>query len=240
MPAALVTGGAKRLGRAIVLSLAEAGYDIALHYRSSHRDAESAADAVYTLGRTCQLFRCDFNDQKNVDTLIPRVAEVFPDCRVLINSASIFERASLVKTDSDQFDRHVQINLKVPVFLTQAFARYFGHGHVINMLDTKVARTVTHYFVYTLTKKALADFTKMAARELGPDIRVNGVSPGIILPSLYHSDLDHQRMAKRLPLKRKGEPDHIVNAIRFLLQNDYITGANLFVDGGEHLDPIGD
>ena len=232
---ALITGGAKRIGRAIALSLAGKEYNIALHYRTSQQDAESAASDIRSKGVECELFQCDLSDSDKVATLIPRVFERCPDCSLLVNNASVFQRARLMETDEALFDRHFNTNLKAPFFLSRDFARLCRKGHIINILDTKISRTLVEYFAYTLTKKALFEFTRMAAKELGPSIRVNGVSPGLILPSADLGPEDFEKMGDRVPLKTTGNPASIVSAVHFLIDNTFITGECIFVDGGEHL-----
>jgi len=232
---AIVTGGAKRLGSAIAIALAEKGYDIALHYHSSQPSAVDVQQHIESLGKKCQLFTCNFNDMKQVAQLIPQIAAVFPDCEVLINSASIFERVRLMETDEDIFDRHFTINFKTPFFLSRDFARYFKKGHIINILDTKISKPLIEYFTYTLSKKTLFEFTKMAAKELAPAIRVNGICPGLILPPPGEDEVYLDEKSRNIPLKRKGSIENVTSAIYFLLENPFITGEWIFVDGGEHL-----
>jgi len=233
--AALITGGAKRVGKAIALSLAEMGYDIALHYRSSKAGAEGAARTIQEKGVTCRLFRADLGDGKDVAGLVPAVCDAFPDLCLLVNNASIFERARLMDTETDLFDRHFSINYRAPFFLSKDFASRCEAGHIINLLDTKISGNPTAYFAYTLTKKGLAEFTLMAARELGPRIRVNGIAPGLILPSFGMSQVEFERLGEHIPLRETGDPVRIVQAVRFLVENPFVTGEILYVDGGEHL-----
>lgn len=232
---ALVTGGARRIGRSIALSLAEKGYRIALHYRSSLKEAKEVARNIEHKGMECHLFSCDFNDMVDVLKLIPKVFERLPDCNLLINNASQFERARLMDTDLDLFDRHFNVNFKAPFLLSRDFARHCKEGQIINILDTKISRTPIEYFIYTLSKKSLFEFTKLAAKELGPRIRVNAVSPGLILPSALQSREDFEKMGARVPLRRKGDMENVVSAIHFFIENSFITGECIFVDGGEHL-----
>ena len=233
--AALVTGGARRIGRALVLSLAERGHDIALHYGNSEEDAQIVAEKIDNVGRKCHLFKSDFEKKEEVFALIPAVFEIFPDCNLLINNASIFEHASLMETDEQLYDRHFNINLKAPFFLSRDFARHCQEGQIINILDSKITQNVTDYFAYTLTKKVLLEFTRMAARELGPNIRVNGVCPGRILPPAGKDDVYLDQMSKALPLQRRGDLESITSAVSFLTEQRFITGEWIFVDGGEHL-----
>lgn len=231
----LITGAAKRIGRAIALHLAECGHDIALHYHRSKTEAEATAADIRQAGVQCTLFPCDLGDAAAVGRLIGDVYEQCPALDVLINNASIFERAHLKETDDTLLDRHWAVNFRTPFVLIRDFARIVGHGNVINLLDTKITQNHTPYCVYSITKKALLDLTQLAAAELGPEIRVNGVGPGLILPSADLSNADFQRMAEKLPLKRAGHPDKIVQAVSFFLDHDYITGESLMIDGGEHL-----
>ena len=232
---ALVTGGAKRIGKAIGLFLADKGFNIALHYVSSRAAAERTAAEIEKKGVGCQLFPSNFEDAEEVRFLIPDVFERFPDCNLLINNASIFERARFLDTNEDLFDRHFSINFRTPFYLSQGFARHCTEGHIINILDTKISRSLIEYFAYTLTKKALFEFTLMAAKELGPRIRVNGVCPGLILPSSGMREETFQSLGRRLPLQRTGSPACVVAAIDFLIANPFVTGEWIFVDGGEHL-----
>ena len=233
--AALVTGGARRIGGAIARALAQDGYDIALHYRTSAESAEGTAEEIEGMGRRCRLFRCNLDRHDEMTGLIPGVREQFPHLNVLINNASIFEPGTLAGTGRDLFERHFNINFKAPFFLTQAFAEGCDHGQIINILDTRVSRSDQHHAAYTLSKKALLELTRMAARELGPAIRVNGVSPGMILPPPGGAVDELERRSAGLPLKRIGNTANLVAAVRFLLENPFITGECIYVDGGEHL-----
>jgi len=232
---ALITGGAKRIGRAIVLLLAQKGYRIALHCHHSLAEAESLAEAIRKENGECHIFAADLNNGAEAGRLIPHVFACFPDVCVLINNASIFERSRMMETNRDLFDRHFNINFKAPFFLSQEFARRCDQGHIINMLDTKIARTVIEYFAYTLTKKTLFEFTRMAAKELAPRIRVNAVCPGLILPPPGEDEDYLIRCGESIPMRRKGSLENVAAAVSYLLDNDFVTGECLFADGGEHL-----
>lgn len=232
---ALVTGAALRLGRAIALGLAEKGYDLILHYNRSAAAAEDLADEIEQMGRSCQLFGLDFLQTDQIGAWMQQVLQQCPSCNLLVNSASIFEPAPFLTTEPEFFDRHLAVNLKAPFFLSQAFARHSQARHIINILDTKISTTATDYFVYTLTKKALFEFTRMAARELGPRIRVNGIGPGLILPPPGKDDAYLAEKARAIPLQQYGNPDQVVATLFFLLENKFITGECIFVDGGEHI-----
>lgn len=230
-----ITGGAKRVGKAIALALAEHGHSIALHYNSSKDAADQTANKIRSKGVECNLFSYDLMDTKNLNNLISDVFLTCPDCNVLINNASIFERHSFLDSNEDIFDNNFDLHVKTPFFLSQSFANKCDVGLIINMLDTKVHRTVTEYFVYTLSKKTFFEFTKMAAKTLAPNIRVNGIAPGYILPPIDGSEPDEVRVQKSIPLQMLGNPDLIANTVLYLLNNPFITGECITVDGGEKL-----
>ena len=232
---AIITGGAKLLGAAMAVALANEGWDIALHYNTSSEEAASLSKRIEALGKSCKRFQADFNRMKDVRALLPSVLAEMQDVDVLINSVSIFGRARMVETTEDIFDSHFQVNLKAPFFLSQAFAAHCGKGHIINLLDTRIAKNTVQYFAYGLTKKALLAFTEMAAVELGPSIRVNAVAPGLILPSAGTNSGTFENMGKKIPAHATGHPDDIVSAVLFLLKSRFITGECIFVDGGEKL-----
>lgn len=234
-PAALVTGAAKRLGRSIAMALARDGYDVAVHYNRSAESAEQLAEEIRRLGRRCETFGCDLSDTPAVERLAGQVREAFDGWCVLVNNASLFERASLADTDESLFDRLVSVNLKAPLFLLKQFAALCRRGQIVNLLDTKVSDELTSHLVYVVTKKALRDLTRLTAKALAPDIRVNGVCPGLILPPPGADDGYLDKLASRVPLRRPGRPEDVVSAVLYLLHSDYVTGECIFVDGGEHL-----
>jgi pteridine reductase len=233
--AVLITGGAKRVGAVMALYFAKQGYDIALHYNRSKSDAVKLQKQIKKLGVACELFSLDLQQTKNIPALMAKVKKSMPHCMALINNASVFERREFMKTDEALFDHQLDINFKAPVFLTQAFAKTFGRGTVINLLDTYITTATDSHFAYLLSKKAFAAFTGIAAKTLGPKIRVNGVCPSIMLPS---NELDWAYMRKKekeLPLKAIPTPEEVVEAAYWLCENKNITGQLLFVDGGQHL-----
>lgn len=232
---ALVTGGAKRIGGEICRALAQAGYALALHYGRSGAQAEQASRAICKDGGVCATFAYDLADARAAEKLVPRVVKEFGRLDVLINSASIFEKSSLTGGSLDIWDRHFAVNLKAPYILMRSFARQVKQGNIVNVLDTHIVRNKTSYAAYLLSKKALAELTKMAAVEFAPRIRVNAVAPGLILPPVSKKTDYLDRLAKHVPLCRKGDPAHIAHAVLFLLENDYVTGQVIFEDGGEHL-----
>lgn len=233
--AALITGGGKRLGREMALALAGMGYDIALHYNISEKGAGKTSDDILATGRKCEAFKADLSDINCIKTLTARVFGVFPYCSLLINNASIFEDISFMEVTEESFDREFNLNFKSPFFLSQEFSRRKSARLIVNMLDTRVSRIEEDHFVYNLSKRALRDFTLMAARTLGPRIRVNGICPGPILPPPGKDSKYLRRMARNTPLGKPGHPDYVITALKYILENGYVTGECLYVDGGQHL-----
>ncbi len=233
--AAIVTGGAIRIGREIALSLAEEGYAIALHYHGSKKEATETAKEIEAKGVKCALFNADLSDSKSYQTLIEKTFKTFPQCNLLVNNASIFERGKFLATDETLFDRHMDINFKAPFFLTQHFAKRAKKGQVITMLDTKITKTTGTYFAYLLSKKALAEFTRMAAKSLAPHIRVNGIALGATDISRDLTPQYRKQLLARNPLRALVSLEQITEVIRFLIHSEGITGQWIFLDGGEQL-----
>jgi pteridine reductase len=234
---ALITGAGVRVGRAIALGLAEQGADIAAHYNSSRAQAEEVVTRIRSLGRRAVALQADVGDIAQVSALFPRATEELGPVDILVNSASIFQRGTLESTTVEDWDRHLDINLRAPFFLCQAFRAQLPagkRGHIINIADWRVARPGTQYMAYTLSKSALVTLTLSLALGLAPDIQVNALAPGAILPP-PEDDGYFQRLAERLPLRRTGSPQDIVDAVLYLLRSDFVTGEVLRVTGGEHL-----
>lgn len=233
--AALITGGAKRIGAVLATSLAAEGYDIALHYHTSQKEAEAVQKDIEALGVACALFPHDLMDTAGLDALVLRVKETFSHLNTLINNASVFERATLLESDVALFDRQHTINLKAPIFLTQAFAKHIGTGCVINMIDSNIAHFGTSHFMYLLSKKSLAEFTRMSARALGANIRVNAICPGAVIPSNENDQEYETRLQAKLPLARLPNVEDICAAVSWLLTQPNITGQLIYTDSGQHL-----
>ena len=233
--AALVTGGAKRIGKEICLRLAELGYDIVLTYLSSVVEAEALAEEITLMGQSCSIKRCDLTVSRDIPILMEEIFQEFPQLNLVVNNASQFERCTLADTTLEDLDKNLSLHLKTPFMIVQKFAQQCNHGQVINILDTRITKNRTAYFAYLISKKSLADFTLLAASELAPNIRVNGIAPGLILAPDGEDSAYLDRLATKIPAKRKGSVRDIVNTVEFLVKNDYITGQILFNDGGEHL-----
>ena len=234
-PGVIITGGARRVGAALARYFAEHGFDIALHYHRSETEAGSLKAEIEKKGAACALFSHDLADTGGLAALMTRIHAQMPHCAALINNASIFERAEFMDTDEALFDRQFDINFKAPFFLTQAFAKTFGKGCVVNMLDSNIVRTQGSHFAYLLSKKTLAEFTAMAARALGPDVRVNGVCLGAIISSGQNDTSYEEKMASLIPMKRHPAPNEVAEAVRWLVEQPAITGQLIYVDGGMHV-----
>ena len=232
---ALITGGAKRIGKAICIELAEQGYNIALHYNTSKKEADETQLYIKSLGVKCSLFKCNLSNPDDYFELLPTVIKVFPDLQILVNNASIFNDRKFFDVNFEYFNKDFGINFIAPFFLTQHFAKLLGKGLIINMLDTRINKTSSYHFVYNLAKQSLFHFTKMAAKELGPSIRINGICPGPILPPPDKDEKYLSDLAEIIPLKKVGSPKNITLAVKYLIENDFVTGESLFVDGGNHL-----
>jgi len=233
--AALITGGSKRIGRSISIELAGLGYDIALHYNLSHNEAVKTKKEIQKLGARCEVFKSDLSKNSGVTSLIKRVLKKFPNLSILINNASIFEEISFHDVTEKDFDNEFNINFKSPFFLSQHFSKNISDGMIINMLDARISKIHNAHFVYNLSKKSLHSLTLMLAKELGPNIRVNAICPGPILPAAGEDGKKLKKIALKTPLKKVGDTSYINDAVRYLVTNTYITGEVLFVDGGQHL-----
>ncbi len=236
---ALITGGAVRLGKVFCTTLANAGYDLAIHYNSSSEQAAATAKEFRETGVNCETFQFDFSEKNDVSDLITNVRKQFPDLNVLINSASVYDQATMMETPEHILERQFKVNFQTPYLLTQAFAEHCKSGNVINIIDNKIAFNQYQYSAYVLSKKSLAEFTRLAAVELAPDIRVNGIAPGVILPASVRDQNYIDWRIEGIPLKQQGQTDNISQALLYLLTNDFVCGQILFVDGGESLTNTG-
>ncbi len=235
---ALVTGAGVRIGRAIALGLAAEGVRVIVHYHSSSAQAQSVVDEIQALGSEALAVQADLRETARLAPLVEAGLARFGHLDILVNSAAIFERGTILSTDQENWARHMDINLKAPFFLCQAFARNLQpgqRGHIVNIADWRAERPGTQYMAYTLAKSALVALTRSLALALGPDVQVNALAPGAILPPPDDADRYFERLAERLPLKRTGSPDEIVAAVLYLLRSDFVTGELLHVTGGEHL-----
>lgn len=236
---AIVTGGAVRLGRAIAIAIAEQGCDVILHYGNSETAAKETADEISALGVRCLTVQADFRDPVTAARgLFDAALAEFARVDFLINSAAIFEPSTLNDLDEDHWDRHFAVNLKAPAFLAREFdqrRKTAVRGHIINIADWRAQRPVPGHLAYTLTKSGLVSLTKILAQELGPDVQVNAVAPGSILPPPDADASYLDQLADRNPLKRTGNVKDITDAVLYLLRSDFVNGEVLHITGGEQL-----
>jgi pteridine reductase len=237
--AAIVTGGAVRVGRGLSLALAASGARVLVHYSGSDTQARSTVEEIRSHGGEADCVAADFG---NPDAAAPAVLEAainaFGRADILINSAAIFEPGTLASTTEVAWDRHFAINLKAPFFLSREFAARRVQDQaacIVNVVDWRGLRPKPGHLAYTLTKSALVTLTQILAQELAPAIRVNAVAPGAILPPAGAGPDYLRRLAEQIPLHRSGSVSDVTSAVLFLLQSDFVTGEILFVTGGEHL-----
>ena len=236
---ALVTGGGIRLGRAYALALAREGVNLAIHYNRSAAPAEETAELARAEGVEAITVPADFNDPAAVDTVFPQILDHFEAVDILLNNAAIYLRGNGMATDREKWESQFRINLQTPFLLIQAFARQLPKGRpgrILNIADAQILQHRPDHFAYRLTKLALVEMTRMFALELAPDITVNALAPGIMLPLADREDVDLEAYAEEyVPLKRTGSPEIAVENALHLIKSDFTTGAFLRVDGGQYL-----
>jgi pteridine reductase len=233
----LITGAAVRIGRALALAVAARGARVIIHYNTSLAPAETLVREIQDADGEAIAVQADLRDIAHLPAIVDAGVRAFGSVDVLINSASIFMPGGLGDTTEAQWDDHFDINLKAPFFLCQTFAaRLDGHkGHIINLADWRALRPGKGYMAYTLTKAALVTMTQSLALALAPDVQVNAIAPGAILPPPGEGDDYFDRLIPRIPAGRAGSPKDIVRAVLFLLDSDFVTGDVIHVTGGEHL-----
>jgi NAD(P)-dependent dehydrogenase (short-subunit alcohol dehydrogenase family) len=235
---ALVTGGAKRIGRAIALRLAQEGYAVAIHCRRSRDEADDVKALIENGGGRAAIVEADLADQAAVSGLIDKAGAALGPVTLLVNNASLFEPDEVQSLDADLWERHFSTNLRAPAFLVRDFARQLPDGRdgaVVNIIDQRVWKLNPRFFSYTLAKAALLTATRTMAQALAPRIRVNAVGPGPTLTSSRQSPEDFSRQGEALPLRRHPTPEDIAEAVVFLARARSVTGQMLAVDGGQHL-----
>lgn len=235
---ALVTGGAKRIGKAIVEDLAAHGFAVAIHCNRSRAEADELAATVAANGGEAAVVTADLTDMRAVDGLVRRAAAALGPVSLLVNSASIFEADEVTDFDWPVWDRHFAIHVKAPVLLTRRFAEALpqdAEGLVVNMVDQRVLKPTPRYFSYALSKSALWDATRTMAQALGPRIRINAIGPGPTLPSPRQQQEDFDAQVEGLILKRGPALLEFGATIRYLWEARSVTGQMIALDGGQHL-----
>lgn len=236
--AALVTGAGRRIGRALALEAARAGYDVAIHHRASADEAQETAREVRALGRRAVLLRADLADEAATRGLIAEAAQALGPMTLLVNSASAFEDDRVGSLSRQTWDLHLETNLRAPIVLAEAFAAALPaerDGLVVNIVDQRVWRPNPQFFSYTLSKAGLWWATQTLAQALAPRIRVNAIGPGPTLPSTHQAPGEFEAEAAGTLLQRRATPDEVAAALRYLIDAPSVTGQMIAVDGGQHL-----
>ncbi|MFL5331910.1 MAG: SDR family oxidoreductase, partial [Geminicoccaceae bacterium] len=234
----LVTGGARRIGRAIALDFARCGWNVAVHFNKSESEAEAVVAEITTCGARAVSVRADLQVESEVEQLVPMAVRHLGPLSDLVNNASVFEGDSGLDATRDSWDRNFEVNLRAPFVLIQNFVRQLlpnGHGSIVNLIDERVWNLTPHFVSYTVSKAALWTLTQTLAVALAPAVRVNAVGPGAALASGYETPDTFRRLGAALPRGCGTAPEEIGDAVRFLLRSPAITGQMLAVDGGKHL-----
>ena len=232
---ALVTGAAVRLGRATAVGLASAGARLVIHYGRSAQAAQELAQEIAGNGTQAWPLQADLERAEELESLVPRALELTGGLDILVNNASIFPADSLKELELGNVVHSIQVNAWAPFVLSRSFAQYVERGRIVNFLDTRVAGYDWQHVSYIISKNVLALLTRMTALELAPDIAVNAVAPGLILPPPGKDETHLEALKHTVPLKRRGDAQGIVDAVLFLLKSDFVTGQVIYVDGGRHL-----
>lgn len=235
---ALVTGASRRIGRTIALALAADGWTVAVHYRSSAREAAETVAEIEANGGKAAAFACDLADAAAVAGLIPEVSRSLGAPMCLVNNASEFRLDTLASMTTATWDLHLDVNLRTPVFLAKAMAEHLGSdqsGNVINIIDQRVWKLTPEFFSYTISKSGLWTATRTLAQALAPRVRVNAIGPGPVLQSVHQADAEFADECRSTLLKHGAEPAEIAAAIRFILATPSMTGQMIALDGGQHL-----
>jgi len=236
---ALITGSAVRIGKAISLALAEKGCNLILHYHTSIKEVEELKIQIEQMGVTVNVISADLSKPIETQDLIPRCLAFTNKIDILINNAGIYLGGNGMNTSLDNWERQFELNLHAPFILIQSFAKQIPKnecGAIVNITDAKVFRERPDHFAYRLTKSALIDMTKMFALELAPNITINSLALGIMMPLAGFEHIDVQSLAeKRIPLKKLGSPEIAAQNVIYIIEQEFMTGAVIRVDGGESL-----
>lgn len=238
---ALVTGGAKRIGRHIALTMAQQGWDIVVHFGTSATDAASVVQEIQSLGRRAIALQCDLADEAATRALLPQAIAAMGAVHCVVNNASLFAEDSASSFTYAALDRHMHANLGAPLILAQALHAATAEGQqacVINLLDQKLFNLNPDFLSYTLSKAALQCATTTLAQALAPRVRVVGIAPGITMVSGHQSEADFQQAHQVTPLGRSSTPEDIARTVCFVADSPAMTGTTLLVDGGQHLIPL--
>ena len=233
---ALVTGAGRRIGRVLALRLADAGFDVAVHYGRSGEEAAAVVAEIQAKGRRAAAVQADLSDESETGTLVARAAEALGPLSLLVNNASVFLEDEARTMTRESWDAHLETNLRAPLALAQAFAAQASAGaSIVNLIDQRVWKPNPQFFSYSISKAALWFATRTLAQALAPKVRVNAVGPGPTLPSVHQRPEDFAAEAGNVPLERRATPDEIAEAVLYLVRAPSVTGQMIAVDGGQHL-----
>ena len=234
----LVTGAAKRLGRAIALHLAKAGWSVAIHYNNSQAEAEETVAALHEKGVHAAAINADLTMEDDTERLIGRAREAVGPLTALVNNASVFENDSIGTMTRASWDKHIEVNLRAPLILARNFAEQLPEGQegaIVNLLDQRLLKPTPQFLSYGVSRAGLGWLTVTLAQALAPRIRVNGVAPGPTLRNERQSEAHFKRQQDSTILGRGATPDDVARAVRFLIEARAVTGQMIAVDGGQHL-----
>ncbi len=235
---ALVTGAAKRLGRSIALALAQRGAELVIHYRDSEREAQEVLALIRKAGGKPVAVRGDVSVAVDVECVVETAMRAFGRIEILVNSAAIFYRTPFEKLTEEDWDRFMDVNLKGPFLLCRRVGSIMlgqGRGKIVNLADIGGLKVWAEYIPYSVSKAGLIALTKGLAKALAPTVQVNAIAPGAVLLPEETTQEERERAIRRVPLDRLGSPEDIARAVVYLVENDFITGDVLTVDGGQHL-----
>ena len=235
-PLAIVTGGARRLGKHFALTLAKRGYAILLHYHTNPAEAEITANEIQALGVPAYLVQADLTDDNGLTRVISTLDSLPHRINILVNSASIMQRKDIHATSGDDWDATFALNLRAPFLLAQQVAkRMIDNGLIINITDAGVQKLWTGYPAYLVSKSSLETLTRLQAKAYAPGIRVNSIAPGLVLPSMNINGAEWEKLIQRSPQKRPVSLEEITSALLYLIENKSVTGQTIVLDGGNSL-----
>jgi len=235
---ALVTGGARRLGRSIALALAERGAELVIHYRDSEREAQEVLALLKKAGGKPVAVQGDVSIAADVDRIVETAMRAFGRIEILVNNAAVFYRTPFERLTEADWDRFLDVNLKGPFLLCRQVGAIMlrqGQGKILNLADIAGLKVWAEFIPYSVSKAGLLALTRGLAKALAPTIQVNAISPGAVLLPPGTSPEEEERAIRRIPLERLGSPEDVARAAVYLVENDFITGQVLTVDGGQHL-----
>jgi pteridine reductase len=235
---AIVTGGARRIGRSIALELAASGASIAVHYRTSQSDADAVVAEIAAKGGKAQTFRANLEQVAEIEQMVTSILDKFGRIDIVVNSASVFAPTPIEKTTEHDWDANLDTNLKAPFFLSKfagAAMRKQGAGKIINLGDWAGIRPYKDYLPYSVSKSGLIGLTKALAKELAPEVQVNCIALGMVMPPEGYTKEEVERLVNRTLTKKMGTPKDVARAVLFFCETDFATGAILNLEGGRLL-----